>query len=84
MEVQQQSDRVIAQTKVAQELGFMDWMNLIQRFDFDDQSIVDQEIDTVCVIKIESFVRNRQHDLSGDIEPAKDQFVKQEIGRAHV
>ncbi len=57
----------------------MDWQDSLDGLQFDDHLIVHNQIYLVSAIELQSFIRDREFDLTFEIHAAKMQFVAQAL-----
>ena len=63
VEVEKQTQRKAAQLQVRQHLGAMDRQHFFHTFDFDDQATLDDEVDTISGLQLDSAVHDGQPNL---------------------
>ena len=72
MKVQKQSYPTIRQLWIREQLSFVDGIQLLNRFDFDDHAIGDYQVEPIATIEFNSLVmyRQRQFQLEGYLRKA--------------
>ena len=56
VEIDQKTQRFIQESHVAKQLSFVNWKDLFDRLEFNDQTIVNQQRQTLC-IRLERSIR---------------------------
>jgi hypothetical protein len=75
VEVDEESYTYPAHPHIGEELGFVDRMHGLHRFDFDHNSVFDHQIDPVSNFEFLSLIYNWQRNFDCDFEPAASQLV---------
>ena len=60
LEVQQRSQPQATEPKVGVQLGLVDWVDVVDGFDLDDQAVLDHEVHLIAVIKFDALVSQRE------------------------
>src|SRR5215469_7338628 len=77
IEVYKQSQRFATQLQVRKDLGLMDRGERVYGFQFNNDEILDEQIDPISEIQLHAIVINRQTDLSFRPKTGLRQFVLQ-------
>jgi hypothetical protein len=75
VEINQQADSDAAQSQVRQKLRLMNWMDCFDALHFDDNQILDDQVDPVAQFDFFSVENHRQPDLAGDCKSAFPKFM---------
>ena len=67
MKVDQQSQRIISQSQIGQQLCKMHIAECFNGFNLQDKYPVDKNVDTVSVVKLNFLMNNRNRDFFLDI-----------------
>ncbi|HEV2103248.1 MAG TPA: hypothetical protein VGR58_10775 [Candidatus Acidoferrum sp.] len=74
MEVEQQANSISREFQVSEHNSFVDWCNLLYGFQFNYDSVLDQDIDPVAAFEFHVFVDDRHWFLALMCDTAQDQF----------
>ena len=77
IEIDQQSHRPPAQSHVRKQLGFVDRIDGIDTFNFDNNGITDDQVDTIAEIDLFASVDNRQSHLTISSESAFSNLMQE-------
>jgi hypothetical protein len=77
VEVDQEAHRNSAEAHVGQKLGFVDWMDRLYGFHFDDDLPLYDQIDSISNFELLTFVYHRQRSLRSDLQASIAQFVSE-------
>jgi hypothetical protein len=77
VEVHHQSQRDVQELHVAQKLGFVDRMHFLDGFDFDQEAVLDEQVESQFFDEHEAFVINLDLVLLLDGEAAQFQLATQ-------
>jgi hypothetical protein len=75
VEIDQQSDAARADAKVGQQLGFVQRVNLLHRFEFEDNVLLDNDVCLVTGIEIDTVVNQGEPDMLGERQVGFLEFV---------
>jgi hypothetical protein len=75
VEVNEESYTLATQFEVRQQLCFVDWMDGLNRFHFDDHLIFDKQIDAIAELDDKAIVFDRKWFLRFEGDPEALQFV---------
>jgi hypothetical protein len=67
VEVNQQPEFLFSQSKIGQQLCFVNGKDSLDRFDFNDNASIDQHVQPKFVLQATAFVRNFHFCLTDDI-----------------
>lgn len=79
VEVDQQSDFPPSQTKVRQQLRFMDGSKAVDNFDFDNRLISDNQVNPVTAVQSQPLVYPRQRSLQDKRQLSNLKFTAQTL-----
>src|SRR6202041_86207 len=65
------------QSQIRKKLGAMDWGYTVDRFDFEDHTPSDKDIDPVAQFQLHTIVDDRQPNLCLQLQPTFAQFMRQ-------
>ena len=77
VEVQQQAEFVTGQPEVRQQLGSVDGKQLFNTFEFNDEAVFNDEVDTIGGGELHAFVNDRQMNLVLKMQASLRQFIEQ-------
>src|SRR4029453_10638503 len=77
VKVEQQSDSFIPHLQIAQQLRFMNKQHMFNAFEFKDDQIIHNQIDTITAVQVNAFVCDRKRHLPPELNPTEVQFVTQ-------
>ena len=77
VEVDEQPDLHVSKTQVRKALRLVDRIDPIDRLEFHDDLIGDQQVDAVPGVDSEPSIRDRQSQLTLDVDLARREFVGQ-------
>ena len=75
IEIDQQTDAYPAQPHVRQKLSLVNWMNCVDALHFDDDKVLDHQIDPVSELNLLSVENHREADLARHIKATLSEFV---------
>jgi hypothetical protein len=75
VEVYQQPELMSRETQVSQDNGFVNRTEALDRFQFDDDAILDQQIQAESAVEFDRFVHERHGFLLFKADAAEGQFV---------
>jgi hypothetical protein len=64
IEIQQEANVASTQAKIGQDLGLMDWQNVLNRFYFENDSFFDDNVGSISSFETNTFINQVQFDLS--------------------
>jgi len=65
VEIDEQAQTLVGQTHVGVKLGFVDWNDYRDGFDFNNDAFIDQKIDSISLfVQVLSFVENLGRNLT--------------------
>jgi hypothetical protein len=62
---------------IAQQLRFMNRQHMFNTFEFKDDQIVHNQIDTITVVQVDAFICDRKPNLPSELNPTEVQLVTQ-------
>ena len=74
VEIDQQADFTAGEPQVRQHLGAVHRLESLDRLDFDDHRVFDEQIDSVAAVERLTSVDQRKRLLSFDVQPTVEQF----------
>ena len=77
VEVEEQPDFSPTESQIGQELGFMDWQELLNALEFEQDRVFHQYVNSVTAIECDALVDERKLDLAAKCETAQLQFIAQ-------
>jgi hypothetical protein len=76
VEIEQQSDLDACQPEAGQELGGVDFVEVANALQFDDDLLADDEVEAEAVVEPVTLVLHRDQALLFDFESAKSKLVR--------
>ncbi len=77
MEIDDQTQRNIKKSHVAEQLSLMDWMDFIVGFDLDKQAPIDQQIESQRILALKLLISNNHVVLCLDLMGPQLEFHRQ-------
>src|ERR1700687_3570745 len=77
MKIQQITEPEASEPKVTEKLTAMDRKDRLDRLEFDNHPIADEQVDAIAIVDRQIFVTDRDHDLSAYGNSLLLEFVKQ-------
>ena len=79
VEVDQKPDLDPSEFHVGQQLSFVNSLDRFDAFEFDDQSILDQNVNSIAAIELNVFVLHRSWILNLERDSISTEFVRQTL-----
>jgi hypothetical protein len=70
VEVDEQTDWISADLEIGQHLSLMNWLEVLDRLQLDDDCFLDEDVDSICPIDSCAFVVEADLDLSSEAKSA--------------
>jgi hypothetical protein len=80
VEINEKTDRAPTELQVREKLRSVQWKQFFHRLQFNDDAVLDQEIDSVSGFKLQSFVNHRQSNLVLKLQASDGEFVNKASG----
>jgi hypothetical protein len=77
VEVHEEANGVAGELQVGDDLSFMNWKELLDRFDLQDQKALHEHIDPISTVEREPLVAERNFDLPVDFQLSDGELVDQ-------
>ncbi len=83
VEINQETNLAARQVEVGQQLRFVDWRDLFDRFQLDNDLTIDEQVDSIATVDKDVFVNHRQSGLALKIQLALSELMSKTslIGR---
>ena len=79
MEVYEQANRQPGEAKVSEHLGFVYREEAFDRFDLENQEILDDKVQTISAVEVETFVLQRQSELALNVVSPQPQLMGETV-----